>query len=33
VLNCERGTTSCARNRIEFHNYRKFEAASSIIFK
>ena len=32
VLNCERGSTACSRNRIEFHNYRKFEAATSITF-
>jgi hypothetical protein len=32
VLNCERGSTSCSRNRIEFHNYKKFEAATSITF-
>jgi hypothetical protein len=33
VLNCERGSTACSRNRIEFHNYRKFDAATSITFK
>jgi hypothetical protein len=32
VLNCERGSTACSRNRIEFHNYRKFESATSITF-
>ncbi len=32
VLNCERGSTACSRNRIEFHNYRKFDAATSITF-
>ena len=33
VLSCERGTSYCSRNRIEFRNYRKFDAASSITFK
>jgi hypothetical protein len=33
VLNCERGSTACSRNRIEFHNYRKFDAATSITFE
>jgi hypothetical protein len=32
VLNCERGSTACSRNRIEFHNYRKFDTATSITF-
>jgi hypothetical protein len=32
VLNCERGSSSCSRNRIEFHNYKKFDAATSITF-
>jgi hypothetical protein len=32
VLSCERGTSFCSRNRIEFRNYRKFDAASSISF-
>jgi len=32
VLNCERGSTACSRNRIEFHNYRKFDSAISITF-
>jgi hypothetical protein len=32
VLNCERGSTACSRNRIEFHNYKKFDAATSISF-
>ncbi len=33
VLNCERGSTACSRNRIEFHNYKKFDAATSITFE
>lgn len=33
VLSCERGTSFCSRNRIEFRNYKKFDAASSISFK
>lgn len=33
VLSCERGTSFCSRNRIEFRNYKKFEAASNISFK
>lgn len=32
VLSCERGTSFCSRNRIEFRNYRKFQANSSITF-
>jgi len=32
VLSCERGSSNCSRNRIEFHNYRKFDAATSISF-
>ncbi len=31
-LSCERGTSLCSRNRIEFRNYKKFDAASSISF-
>jgi hypothetical protein len=33
VLNCERGSSSCSRNRIEFHNYKKFDTATSITFE
>jgi hypothetical protein len=33
VLSCERGTSFCSRNRIEFRNYKKFDAATSISFK
>jgi hypothetical protein len=32
VLSCVRGSRMCARNRIEFRNYRKFGAESSITF-
>jgi hypothetical protein len=32
VLSCVRGTSNCARNRIEFRNYRKFGAETSITF-
>lgn len=32
VLSCLRGTSTCTRNRIEFRNYRKFGAESSITF-
>jgi len=32
VLSCIRGTSSCARNKIEFRNYRKFGTESTITF-
>jgi hypothetical protein len=32
VLSCQRGTSICNRNKIEFRNYRKFEAESNITF-
>lgn len=32
VLACVRGSSTCTRNRIEFRNYRKFGAESSIEF-
>ena len=32
VLSCLRGTSMCSRNRLEFRNYRKFGADSSITF-
>lgn len=32
ALSCGRGTSSCSRNVIEFRNYRKFSADSSITF-
>jgi hypothetical protein len=32
VLSCVRGTSMCSRNRLEFRNYRKFGAESSITF-
>jgi hypothetical protein len=32
VLSCQRGTSLCSRNKIEFRNYRKFGAESDITF-
>ena len=32
VLSCQRGTGICARNKIEFRNYRKFGSESDITF-
>ena len=32
VLSCQRGTSICSRNKIEFRNYRKFGAQSDITF-
>ena len=32
VLNCQRGSSLCARNKIEFRNYRKFGAESNLTF-
>ena len=32
VLSCVRGTSMCSRNKLEFRNYRKFGADSSITF-
>jgi hypothetical protein len=32
VLSCQRGTSNCSRNKIEFRNYRKFGAESEITF-
>jgi hypothetical protein len=32
LLSCQRGTSYCSRNRIEFRNYRKFGSESSITF-
>jgi len=32
MLSCQRGTSHCSRNRIEFRNYRKFGAESDITF-
>jgi hypothetical protein len=32
TLSCERGTNQCSRNVIDFRNYRKFTADSSITF-
>lgn len=31
-LSCQRGSTFCTRNRIEFRNYRKFGAESNVTF-
>lgn len=33
VMNCQRGTSNCSRNVIEFRNYRKFGADTSITFE
>jgi hypothetical protein len=33
VLSCQRGTSICSRNKIEFRNYRKFGAVSDITFE
>jgi len=33
ALSCTRGTTQCSRNVIEFRNYRKFDADTSITFE
>jgi hypothetical protein len=33
VLSCVRGTSTCSRNKIEFRNYRKFGADTSITFE
>jgi hypothetical protein len=32
VLSCQRGSSVCSRNKIEFRNYRKFGAESDITF-
>lgn len=32
VLSCQRGTSICSRNKIEFRNYKKFGAESSVTF-
>src|SRR5581483_1112846 len=32
VLSCQRGTSVCNRNKIEFRNYRKFTAESDVSF-
>ncbi len=32
ILTCQRGTTICTKNEIDFRNYRKFGADSNIIF-
>ncbi len=33
TLACERGTSNCSRNAIDFRNYHKFESNSDITFK
>ncbi|HLH39195.1 MAG TPA: hypothetical protein VKX39_08615 [Bryobacteraceae bacterium] len=33
VLSCVRGSSTCARNKIEFRNYRKFGAETSITYE
>jgi hypothetical protein len=32
TLSCQRGTSLCAKNTIDFRNYRKFEGQSTITF-
>jgi hypothetical protein len=32
-LTCQRGTRNCTRNEINFRNYRKFTADSSVQFE
>jgi hypothetical protein len=32
VLSCQRGTSICSRNKIEFRNYRRFGSETNIIF-
>jgi hypothetical protein len=32
ILSCQRGSSICSRNKIEFRNYRKFGAESDITF-
>jgi len=32
LLNCQRGSSICSRNKIEFRNYRKFGSESNITF-
>jgi len=33
VLTCQRGSSACTKNEINFQNYKKFEADSTITFK
>jgi hypothetical protein len=33
VLSCQRGTTMCSKNTIEFRNYHKYSGESTIVFK
>ena len=32
ALSCERGTSNCNRNTIDFRNYKKFSADTNITF-
>ena len=32
ILTCQRGSSSCTKNEINFQNYRKFTADSTITF-
>jgi hypothetical protein len=32
-LSCQRGTSICSRNAIDFRNYKKFGSESTIILK
>jgi hypothetical protein len=32
TLSCQRGTSYCSRNTIDFRNYHRFEADSSVTF-
>jgi hypothetical protein len=32
ILTCQRGTSSCTKNEINFQNYKKFAADSTITF-
>ena len=32
TLTCERGTSRCARNKIDFRNYRKYSGEAVISF-
>jgi hypothetical protein len=31
-LSCERGTSNCSRNAIDFRNYHKYDASSNILY-
>jgi len=32
-LSCQRGTSNCSRNSIDFRNYKKFGSESTLILK